>query len=184
MTVVINLFGPPCSGKSTIASGLFYLMKMNRMHCDLVHEYIKAWNWEDRTPNEFDQTYIFGKQVKYESRLYGKADYVVTDSPIALVGFYEEFYLKESIVGTASITFMKKAESTGVKYINFWLPYNPEYDERGRYQDSKESYDISVRMPKYLSDRDISCIDLSDVPFEERALFILNFIKGIKNGAA
>ena len=40
-TLVINLIGGPCSGKSTIAAELFARLKKMGIHCELVSEYIK-----------------------------------------------------------------------------------------------------------------------------------------------
>jgi ATP:corrinoid adenosyltransferase len=45
---VINLWAGPGAGKSTTASGLFYLMKTADMQVELVTEYAKDMTWEGR----------------------------------------------------------------------------------------------------------------------------------------
>ena len=40
-TLIINLIGGPCSGKSTIASGLFYNLKKLGYNCELALEFAK-----------------------------------------------------------------------------------------------------------------------------------------------
>jgi hypothetical protein len=42
MTVVVNLFGGPGTGKSTTASGVFYHLKRDNRNVELVQEYAKA----------------------------------------------------------------------------------------------------------------------------------------------
>ena len=48
-TLVINLIGGPCSGKSTIAAELFARLKKMGVHCELVSEYIKDRNCKSST---------------------------------------------------------------------------------------------------------------------------------------
>jgi tRNA uridine 5-carbamoylmethylation protein Kti12 len=81
MTTVINLFGGPGTGKSTLATNLFYIMKSKDINVELVREYVKSWAYNNREPKEYDLIYLLGKQSSYETQLYGKVDYVVTDSP-------------------------------------------------------------------------------------------------------
>lgn len=153
MTTVINIFGAPGSGKSTTAAGIYYNLKLQHAHCEMVREYIKNWSWEGRKPGKYDQLYILGKQAKYESNLYGKVDYIITDSPIILSGFYEHIYDGTSIAHTAAKEFMNKAESHGVKYKNFWLTSHDNYDPRGRYQDASAAEVLELQMIDWLRDQ-------------------------------
>lgn len=45
---VINLFGGPGIGKSTLAAGLFEHMKIAGFNVELVNEYAKDMVWEQR----------------------------------------------------------------------------------------------------------------------------------------
>ena len=45
---VINFFGAPGSGKSTIAAGLFFEMKMKQMNVELVTEFAKELCYSER----------------------------------------------------------------------------------------------------------------------------------------
>lgn len=175
-TVVINLFGPPCSGKSTTAAGLYYYLKMRHKHCEMVREYIKSWSWEGRIPNEYDQVYLFGKQAKYESLLYGKVDYIITDSPILMGGFYEHWHDSESIVRNAAMEFMLKAEERGVVYKNFWLPSHENFDNRGRHHDEEQVKKLEPEMLSWLLGTGHNLVQLKNVPLEQRVETILNIL--------
>ena len=61
-TLIINLMGGPCSGKSTIASGLFYNLKKLGYNCELALEFAKDKVWEESIKVLDDQFYVFGKQ--------------------------------------------------------------------------------------------------------------------------
>ena len=80
---VINLWGGPCSGKTTTAAGLFHKMKMQGLNVALVQEYAQEAIWEQRQALLDDQIYIFAKQQRRLSRFEGHGlDWVITDSPL------------------------------------------------------------------------------------------------------
>jgi len=153
MTTVINLFGGPGCGKSTTAALLFAQMKLQGYHVELVREYVKYWAWNDRKVREWDQLYLLGKQSSYESMLYGKVDYIVTDSPILLAGIFQEYRSNgaDKYVSKAAQSFMAHAEATGVTYKNFLLRRNKPYDPRGRWEDEKEARNLDDYIEEYLT---------------------------------
>lgn len=83
-TRIVNLFGGPGIGKSTLAAGIFHEMKSEGYSVELVDEYAKQLTWEERQKEMVNQIYIFAKQYKKLERLIGKVDYVITDSPLLL----------------------------------------------------------------------------------------------------
>jgi len=173
MTVVINLFGAPCSGKSTAAAGIFYELKKNHVHCEMVREYIKSWAWEGRKPNAYDQMFLLGKQSKYESMLYGKVDFIVTDSPILLSGFYDQYYANSTIVADAAMAFTERAKANGITYLNFWLHGHNRYDARGRNQEQEEAEVLAVHMKAWLDSLGVDIIDVDGI-LDDRVSSILN----------
>lgn len=82
------MFAGPGAGKSTLASGLFHLMKLNNIDVELITEYAKDKVWENSAPVLQDQLYVFAKQHHRQFVLRGKVDYAITDSPIFLSLIY------------------------------------------------------------------------------------------------
>jgi tRNA uridine 5-carbamoylmethylation protein Kti12 len=71
---VINLFGGPGIGKSTIAADLFALMKREGYNVELVNEYAKEVTWEGHFSYLDDEFYILAHQNRRLVRLKGKVD--------------------------------------------------------------------------------------------------------------
>lgn len=85
---VINLFGGPGCGKSTIAAHLFAIMKWENYNVELVTEYAKDITWEKREDVLKDQLYLLAKQHRKQHKLREQVDYIITDSPLLLTILY------------------------------------------------------------------------------------------------
>lgn len=158
MTQVINLLGGPGISKSTNAALIYGQMKKAGLKVELVREWVKGMAWQGKVPTDIDQVYIFGKQCKLESELYGKVDWIVTDSPLILNAFYELYYTKnieDCVIQEAAIKFLKKVEKKGVKFHNFVLRRTKPYKKEGRFQTEKEANEIDLQIVKYLMDNNI-----------------------------
>jgi GTPase SAR1 family protein len=175
MTTVINLFAGSGVGKSTCAAGLFAEMKQRGYHVELVTEYVKTWAWSGRTPNGFDQVYLFGKQASRESQLYNKVDFIITDSPLLLSGFYENYHLKEPIVLPAVINFLNYAQRHNVNHLNFFLKRLKKFDPRGRYENEQQARQIDIDMKAWLLEHQIPLIDI-DTSDRDRVESIITYI--------
>ena len=90
--IVINFFGGPNSGKSTMAAGLFHKMKVEGFSVEHVNEYAKMCVWEERMDLLEDQLYVMAKQNRRVKRLENKVGFAVTDSPILLSSIYRDAY--------------------------------------------------------------------------------------------
>lgn len=175
MTRVINLFGGPGSGKSTLSCELFYKLKRQGLSTELVREYVKDWAWEGRKVGNFDQIYICGKQAKKESSLYHKVDTVVTDSPLLLSPFYEEFYQGRDIVRDSVLKFLAAAKQDGIQHLNFFVTRKKKYDPKGRYETEEQVRNIDEAMKTFLTKNGIPFIIL-DQEEEQRADEIINSV--------
>lgn len=176
-TKVINMLGGSGIGKSTAAAGLYHAMKMAGMNVELVREYVKNWAWSGAKVGQYDQIYIFGKQARSEYMLYGKVDYIITDSPIALAPVYEKFYNNgESMIEEAALKFLKKAEDNGIEYVNFLLERKKAFNPDGRYETEDQAKQVDQEVRKFLGYHDIDHV-IVDCPDEERIQFIMDYLK-------
>ncbi len=143
---IINLFGGPGIGKSTQASGLFTEMKKHHMSVEYTYEFPKEVAWEGNVSQLSDQFFITANQHRNISRLYGKVDYIIVDSPIVLGCFYEQRYgdgYPASFYGMSGLSKFLWNLFRQYDNINILLTRNNEtYDPNGRLQNLQEAQEI------------------------------------------
>jgi hypothetical protein len=153
MSTIINLYGGPGTGKSTSAALLFYLLKNQKADVELVREYVKDWAWEGRKISTYDQLYFLGKQVRKESMLYGKVDWIVTDAPIMLSIYYAMEYCPVGVseaVRAATLAYYRQAAEDGHKHVHVFLKRTKPYNPKGRFQNEAQAKDIDVHLRRML----------------------------------
>ncbi|MBK3400435.1 AAA family ATPase [Methylobacterium ajmalii] len=82
--VVVNLWTGPCGGKSTVAAGLFNLLKQGGVRVELVSEFAKDLTYERNYGSLENQLAILGEQDRRLRRLVGQVDFAITDSPLPM----------------------------------------------------------------------------------------------------
>jgi nicotinamide riboside kinase len=175
MTKIINIFGGPCAGKSTVAADLFSVMKRRHLSTELVTEYAKSLVYQGREKIlQEEQLYIFAKQLLQQKSIYGQADFVVTDSPILLSAIYckvDGFVPKNAFQHLVVETF------NAYDNVNILLERNKKfpYDSKGRTQkDVKEAEEVDIKIKNFLIEYNIPFINL--VSDEKAAKVICQYI--------
>lgn len=177
MVKIINLFAGPCVGKTTIASGLFYEMKIKDYNVELVQEFAKKLVFENRTDIlNTDQLYVLANQHRnLLVKTFNKSlDYIIMESPFLL----SNIYFNELSLYNFDL-FQKLTLDLFTKYnnINFYLNrnYDNKYDENGRIHNEVESRLIDAQILNYLKNNDIEFIR-----FDTNENTIKNIIKSLE----
>lgn len=155
MTKVINILAGPCAGKSTVACGVFYKMKLEGYRVELVTEYAKELVYANRMPHVVtDQLYMLAKQNHRLHNLRGKVDYVVTDSSLLFSLVYHDEIRRDS---QAFRTLIIETYNS-YKNINFFLS-RPQgvYENYGRTQSLDEAIRIDNCIIDMLNQLSIPC---------------------------
>lgn len=141
-TYIIEVYGGPSIGKSTVASQLYAAFKQRGINTEIAHEYVKRWAWEGRPVGAFDAYYILGKQIKEESSLFGKVDVVVSECPVALSATYAELYAPEYVrrgIAAAVRSYYDAVAQVGHRRIAVMLPRRHRYEAEGRFEDEGQA---------------------------------------------
>jgi len=170
--ICVNMLGGPGSGKSTVASQLFSLMKWKTYRVELITEYIKFGVYENRQSLFNDQLYLFAKQHRQQYILDGIADYAVTDSPLILSLVYAK---------PLTDTFEKLVLEYNNKYNNlyFFINRKKEYTSMGRFHTLDEAIEKDNEIKDILDKHNIEYIDIVGDP--NAAEIILKHIDKSKN---
>ena len=181
MAFLINLFGAPSSGKSTLAGELFAKLKSMDLNAELTWEFVKNWTWEMHSVGPFDQLYILGKEVHQQSRLFGKVDFIISDSPCALASFYQLYsYQDSSLIGVCKAFYERAEKLSNVKVLNFLLPCRKKYQTKGRYHSQEEAQQIDEFLRAFLKVEQYP-YEVLDCPDSERIGRILERLKEVTN---
>ena len=147
-TLVINLFGGPGTGKSTLMAKIFAELKTQGHDCEIVTEFAKDLVWEKRNETFKDELYIFAKQNHRLFRVYGKVDIIVTDRPLLLTNAYNQN--DEELCNLCLKTFKQYNNK------NFFIERQTIYQENGRNQSENEAIEIDNTIRKILDDNKIN----------------------------
>jgi RecA/RadA recombinase len=143
---VINFFGGPGTGKSTLAAALFAKMKKEGGKVELNHEVAKDLMWERLYETFSEQDYIFALQHHMLRRLVDRnIDYVIVDSPLLFSLFYMPFDFPPS--------FRQFVEDVFYSYdnINIFLDRHDSvpYVQTGRNETEEQAKVIDNKMLQY-----------------------------------
>lgn len=149
-TLVVNLYGSPGVGKSTCASYIYSKLKFNHINSELVTEFAKDLVWENNSTALKDQIYILGNQSYKQSKLKGKVDVIITDSPIMLATVYTDEKLQPE--------YNKLACKIDNEYIsiNYFLIRDKPYNPIGRLQTETQSNELSKKIRNMLDNYKIN----------------------------
>jgi len=148
-TKVINIIGGPGTGKSTIATGIYSLLKQQGVSCELASEYAKDVTWEGNTALFNNQIKLFAEQFRRVYRLLDKVDFVICDSPLILNGIYVKFWLNRAEKKYFDDDYIYLQEQffnetfDQFNNLNFYIQRNPKYHTpNGRVHTLEESKEI------------------------------------------
>jgi len=167
-TRIINLFGGPNCGKSTIASGLFYNLKILDINSELISEYAKIKVWEGNEKTLKNQIYLFAKQHFAIHNVLGLVDFVIMDSPLLLNPIYDKQQCE--IFKTLCLS-----EHNKLNNINFFIKRNDKtFQEIGRIHNLKQSEVLDKQIKDFLENNQIDYYEVTNL--EEILEKLKNFL--------
>ncbi len=162
MTKIINLFGGPGIGKSSISAGLTYNLKKRHITCDNPYEFPKLLAWDENHSAIADQLFVLANQHRGIVKSYGKVEFIILDSPILLSLTYKTYYDKnggeEYPSNLYGETFDKLLIEMNNKYdnINILLERTKGiHNDIERYQNLEESIELDREIENTLKQYDL-----------------------------
>ena len=177
MTRIINIWGGPGVGKSTVASGLYHEMKKLDYSVEYVTEYAKDLVWEGTQSLLENQLHIFSEQYRKQFKLLGNVDYIVTDSPIALSCIYYDLYNDKSRRYNSEYSNLSKhfflETFRQFQNLNYYLPRQTKYNPSGRVENENAAKEVDRLIHEFLEKNitDYQTLDIKNsIPFILRGI--------------
>lgn len=139
--IVINFYGGPGTGKSTMAARIFSELKMKDYNCELITEYAKRKVWEQSYKTLENQVYVFAKQQFNMWTVSHYVDLMITDSPLILGNVYG---------GSNTLHQLVKETFESYTNINIFLHRTKKYNPYGRMQNESEAKEFDKVIKKLL----------------------------------
>ncbi len=157
--IVVNLWGPPGSGKSTTAAGLFFLMKINKFKVELVTEYAKDLVWDRNEQMLKNQMAVFAEQYRRQERMEShNLDFLISDSPLPL----SIIYRPDAYIGTFDNTVMETFQS--YNNLNYFMRRTQSFEKFGRLHNEPESNRLGAMIQKLMTDHQIDYTEMEADP--------------------
>lgn len=159
---VINFFGAPSSGKSTLAAKLYSQMKIARLKVEITTEFAKDLIYDNSNAVD-DQIFVTSTQYhKLFTARQNNLDFVITDSPIMLGVVYSNLKSSQPYDKKAFAALMFSAFQ---EFNNINILIKPEeikdFQNYGRKHDKESSIKISQDIKKMLDEYKISYIEFN-----------------------
>lgn len=182
-TIVVSLYGAPCTRKSTTCAKVFSRLKEEGiLEVEMSLEVAKTFVYDGRKVDPYMQFILFGEECRNQSRLFGAVDVACIDSPLGMIGFYNYYYYGSNSLSEPCREFYQKGKKDDVIFLNFFLPLSNKYNPKGRFQSKDQALEISDSMLKWLDSEGYEYEVLDFPSSKERVERILERIKEVREG--
>lgn len=136
-TLVCNVWGAPCTAKSTLAMGVVSTLKRSGISAEYAHEYCKGLMWSEAPGRMSDQLIILAEQNHILRQLQGKVQVAVCDSPIPLSLVYNQSYMMSEFYNLVDALYRSYWNLDFQTVVPHWS--RDKYEPWGRDHDYEES---------------------------------------------
>jgi nicotinamide riboside kinase len=179
---LISIMGPPCSGKSTLASEVHTELKKRGLNSIFVSESATDYIAEYGIPSTpQDQMIIFYKQLNREKMFLDSKDYIICDSSSLLNYFYFRGLFPQDL-SNKDIASINHIQKEILKNLSLWdniffvPPMKVDSKDGIRFHQGDEIERLSRWIKSYLEIENVYHNDLTEVSLSDRVDYIIKTI--------
>lgn len=147
--LVVNFFGAPSSGKTTLAMEMAVLLKKQGFNAQYISEVAKDYIWRDASHLLKNQNLVFALQEEKQAIMQDKVEILLTDAPLLNGSFYAPKDYFKSFHDLCLETF------NGYKNINFFVLREHPFEPQGRLQNEEDCNQIEKDMQEFLKNKNV-----------------------------
>lgn len=173
---MVNFYGGPGLGKSTLVSEIFVVLKKTIGECEITKEFMKDKVWEG-THNIFkkDQLSIFADHNRQLMNLDGKVPIVLVDSPL-LSSILYDYEHSENFTNIIVEKYSK------YNNLNLFLLRNDDYYKNtGRYQNLDEAKELDIELENILIKQNVDFKYIENMNINSIVDHIIDSFKKLNN---
>lgn len=147
---VINLYGGPGAGKSTVTALVYGRLKQLGFNVEMAREYAKDCVWRKSFETLTNQVYVLGKQNHKLHYLVGQCECAITDSPLLTGCIYNKTLESFDIL---ALELFEQYDN-----FNYVITRTKDYNPSGRMQTEEEAKEIDTVT--------VEILDKFDIPYK------------------
>lgn len=159
--IVVDMVGGPGTLKSALASGVFFMLKLHGVSCELVGEFAKSLTWGKQYDLLADQGYVFKNQRLLLDNVVDHVDVVIVDTSLLLSLVYNRDITSDEFKQHVLDTYNTYNNLT----INLIRATDIDYEECGRNQCLSEASGIDLVVQNLLEDNGIKHTSIDAGPY-------------------
>lgn len=166
MSKLINVYGGPGAGKTTVAATIFAHLKQTGRHAELCLEYAKELVYRGGIGPGMEDLIMEEQLWRHDTYVIGEVDYVVTDAPLLHKASFSHGKEYKVMVEEARVM-----EDKYTSVLHLMLPEPVGCDMRGRMHDADQSASIHRRTLMTLATEGIEVVNVVNIPQALEAVF-------------
>jgi len=170
---IINLYGAPGTGKSTLAAELFAELKKRNISTEITLEFAKELVYSEDKRLLRDQLIVLAEQYRRIFVLNKKVHFIITDSPVLLSIFYNR---RNGSYYDPFFTEIALQAHEKFNNINFLLERDFGYNSQGRNESEQEAEVIQSGIKKFFRKRKIDFVQIEPYNAVEQIMKHINYI--------
>lgn len=162
MTLIVNFFGGPHVGKTTICAKTYSsLNSITKLRIEMALEYAKDQVWSGNFKSLDNQAHVFGEQLKRVLRVLNKVNVIVTDAPL----LNSITYCKGTDINFEPLIVEVFNSMQNLNFLIKRTGNKEDYDNIGRYHNYEEAVELDTKILKILNNNNINykVIDRGDI---------------------
>jgi hypothetical protein len=154
-TLVVNLYGAPCSGKSVKMLQLGVVGKLRGAFCEICAEVAKEYVVQGIPITGEVQRALTREQTRRMLCFVGNVEVVVTDAPPLIGAFYAGYHCMEGAAEMVELFegYRQKIAARADRVANVYMWRDHPYEPRGRIESEGEDAEIARQMWAFVRER-------------------------------